>query len=142
MLRSQKDRNPADILAFFSEKGRLSAEEIERMIRESEEYADEDAAIKRKIEALNSLQNILYSMETTVKDKEGAGGKISESDKQTILDAIKQKRDWVDDNGQEASAEDFEDQLAEFQSLTNPIISGLYGQAGGEQETYGSHDEL
>jgi hypothetical protein len=50
----------------------------------------------------------------------------------------------MESNGQEASAEDFEDQLAEFQAIAQPIIAGLYGSAGGAggQESYGSHDEL
>lgn len=113
------------------------------MVREAVEFADEDAAIRKKIEALNSLQNTIFSMESTVKDPEGAGGKLSAEDKQTIMDAIAEKKEWMDSNGQEASAEDFEDQLAEFQGIAQPIIAGLYGAAGGAgQESYGSHDEL
>ena len=121
------------------------------MVREAEEFADEDAAIRKKVEALNSLQNTIFSMESTIfsmestiKDPEGAGGKLSAEDKQSIMDAIAEKKEWMDNNGQEASAEDFEDQLAEFQAIAQPIIAGLYGSAGGAggQESYGSHDEL
>jgi len=122
----------------------LSTDDIERMVREAEEFADEDAAIRKKVEALNSLQNTIFSMESTIKDSEGAGGKLSSDDKQTILDAIAEKKEWMESNGQEASAEDFEDQLSEFQAIAQPIIAGLYGAAGGAggQESYGSHDEL
>jgi len=139
-----KGTGKSESIVITNEKGRLSTDEIERMVREAEEFADEDAAIRRKIEALNSLQNTIFSMESTVKDSEGAGGKLSADDKQTILDAIAEKKEWMESNGQEASAEDFEDQLAEFQAIAQPIIAGLYGSAGGAggQESYGSHDEL
>jgi heat shock protein 5 len=125
-----------------SEKGRLSADDIERMVREAEEFADEDAAIRKKIEGLNSLQNTIFSAESSVKDTEGLGGKISSEDKKTILDAVAEKKEWLEANGQDASAEDFEDQLSEFQSIVQPIFAGTYGSASGGQETYGSHDEL
>ncbi|WWD05089.1 chaperone DnaK [Kwoniella europaea PYCC6329] len=132
-------------ITITNDKRRLSAEEIERMVQEAEEFADEDAAVKKKIEAQNSLQNFVYSMKSQVADKEGLGGKLSEDDKETILSAIKEKTEWLEENPS-AEAEDYEDQLSELQAAVAPITAKLYGGAGGssyddDQQPF-SHDEL
>ncbi|WVW84903.1 chaperone DnaK [Kwoniella bestiolae CBS 10118] len=132
-------------ITITNDKRRLSAEEIERMVQEAEEFADEDAAVKKRIEAQNSLQNFVYSMKSQVADKEGLGGKLSEDDKETILSAIKEKTEWLEENPT-AEAEDYEDQLSELQAAVAPITAKLYGGAGGssyddDQQPF-SHDEL
>ncbi|WWC96320.1 chaperone DnaK [Kwoniella sp. B9012] len=132
-------------ITITNDKRRLSAEEIERMVQEAEEFADEDAAVKKKIEAQNSLQNFVYSMKSQVADKEGLGGKLSDDDKETILSAIKEKTEWLEENPS-AEAEDYEDQLSELQAAVAPITAKLYGGAGGssyddDQQPF-SHDEL
>lgn len=64
-------------------QGRLSEEEIERMVREAEEYAEEDKAVKDRIDARNSLESYLYNMKNLLDDEEkGVAGKISEADKE------------------------------------------------------------
>lgn len=138
-----KATGKSESIVITNEKGRLSADEIERMVREAEEFADEDASFKRRIEALNALQNTVYQMESSLKDEEGLGSKLDASDKKTIQSAIKEKKDWLDANQASATAEDFEEQAAEFQSVIAPIMSNMYGgAAGGDQQAYGSHDEL
>lgn len=138
-----KGTGKSNSIVITNEKGRLSPEEVERMVQEAAEFADEDAAAKKKIEALNSLQNQIFSLESTLKDTE-IGSKLSEDDKEALNNAIAEKKEWLEANGQEASAEDFEDQLSEFQSTVQPIIASVYGAAGGadDDESYGSHDEL
>ena len=72
------------------------------------------------------------------------GGKISEEDKKTLLAAIKEKTEWLEENPS-AEAEDYEDQLSEIQAIAGPISSKLYGGAGGasdEEQVPFSHDEL
>lgn len=69
-------------LCFFFQ-GRLSEEDIERMVREAEEYAEEDKAVKDRIDARNSLESYLYNMKNLLDDEEkGVAGKISEADKE------------------------------------------------------------
>lgn len=141
-----KATGKSESIVITNEKGRLSADEIERMVREAEEFADEDASFKRRIEALNALQNTVYQMESSLKDEEGLGSKLDASDKKSIQAAIKEKKDWLDANQASATAEEFEEQAAEFQSVIAPIMSNMYGGAaggaGGDQQAYGSHDEL
>lgn len=129
-------------ITITNDERRLSPEDIERMVAEAEEFADEDAAIKKKIEAVNGLQNFIFSMKSQVNDAEGLGGKLSADDKKTILAAIKEKSDWLEENPN-AEAEDYEDQLSEIQATVGPITAKLYsGGAGGDDEVPFSHDEL
>jgi len=141
---ADKATGKSESIVITNEKGRLSADEIERMVREAEEYADEDAAFKKRIDALNAFQNAIYSMESQLKDKEGLGSKLDKKDRATIEDEIKDKKQWMEEAMSSATAEDFEDKLAEFQSVISPIVSAMYGAAGGgdEQAPFGSHDEL
>merc|ERR1711957_495693 len=72
--------------------------EIERMVKEAEQFADEDKKTKGRVEAKNSIENYLYSMKNTVEDKKKAGDKISEEDKASILEAVEEGIKWVDGN--------------------------------------------
>jgi len=106
---------------------------------------------KKRIEALNSLSSYVYGLKTQVNDAEGLGGKLSDDDKKTLLDMVKETVEWIDENGASASAEDLEDKLQEVQNVANPITAKLYGGGGStehapgpddEQDPFHSHDEL
>merc|ERR1712159_886794 len=64
--------------------------EIDRMVKEAEQFAEEDKKVKGKVEAKNGLENYLYSMKNTVTDQKKLGEKISEEDKKTVLDAVEE----------------------------------------------------
>lgn len=118
------------------------------MVKEAEEFAAEDDANRKRIEALNSLSTFVYSLKSQINDSEGMGGKIDAADKKTILEAIKETTDWIEENGQSASVDELEEKLQDVQNIVNPITSKLY--AGGdytpgeddEQDPFRSHDEL
>merc|ERR1711861_41270 len=96
-------------ITITNDKGRLSQEDIERMVNEAEEFAEDDKRVRDKIDSRNQLENYVYSMKNTLSDTEkGVADKISEDDKTTIEDALKDVSDWLDDN-QEAEKEDFEE---------------------------------
>jgi heat shock protein 5 len=130
-------------ITITNDKGRLSQEEIERMVREAEEYADEDKLVKEKIDSRNQLENYIYSMKNTVNDESKVGGKISEEDKETITTALNEANDWLDEN-QNADKDEFEAKLKTVQEVCNPIISQLYQQGGmgGGDEDLGDMDDL
>lgn len=140
---NDKGTGKAQSITITNEQRRLSADDIDRMVREAEEFADEDAAIKKKIESQNALQNFVFSLKNQVNDAEGMGGKLSSDDKETILEAIKEKTEWLEEHP-EADAEDYEDQLSELQATVGPITAKLYsGGAGGDDDQVPfSHDEL
>ncbi|KAH0006552.1 hsp70-like protein C, partial [Aureobasidium melanogenum] len=142
-----KGTGKSESITITNDKGRLSAEEIERMVEEAEKYAEEDKATRQRIESRNGLENYAFSLKNQVNDEDGLGGKIDEDDKDTILDAVKQVQDWLDDNAADATAEDFDEQKEKLSNVAYPITSKLYGGAGGaggmpDYDDEPSHDEL
>ncbi|GMK57304.1 hypothetical protein CspeluHIS016_0401380 [Cutaneotrichosporon spelunceum] len=144
---ADKGTGNAESITITNDKRRLTPEDIERMVAEAEEFADEDAAVKKRIEAKNALENFVYTLRGQLKDKESLGGKLDKSDKAELEDALKEKEEWIKDN-QSADAEDYEEQLSELQAAVAPITSKLYegGDAGGsyddDEDSYGHRDEL
>lgn len=149
---ADKGTGKLESITITNEKGRLSKEEIERMVREAEEFASEDDANRKRIEALNSLSSFVYGLKSQLADQSGLGGKLSDDDKKTILATIKEATEWIEENGEAATTDDFEEKLAEIQSVVSPITSKLYADGAGaggsagapedEDEPYFGHDEL
>ena len=79
-----KGTGKSESITITNDKGRLSQEEIERMVQEAEQYADEDKAAREKIEARNALENYAFNLKNQVSDQEGLGGKIEQEDKDTV----------------------------------------------------------
>jgi endoplasmic reticulum chaperone BiP len=147
---SDKGTGKAESITITNDKGRLSQEEIERMVTEAERFAEEDKAVRERIEARNGLENYAYSLKNQVSDKEGMGGKISDEEKTEILDAVKETQSWLDSNAATATTEEFEEQKEKLTEIVTPITSKMYGSSGdhaGGMPDYGddepdSHDEL
>jgi len=110
---SDKGTGKKEQITITNDKGRLSKEEIERMIQDSEKFAEEDKAIKEKIDAKNSFENYIYQMKSSIEDKDKLAEKLSDEDKGTVKDAITDSQDWLNANG-DAEKDDFEDKLKEL----------------------------
>ncbi|KAG0221190.1 hypothetical protein BGW42_008150, partial [Actinomortierella wolfii] len=144
---SDKGTGKTESITIKNDKGRLSEDEIERMIKEAEQFADEDAAIKERIESKNTLENYLYGIKNQVNDDAQLGAKIEAEDKKTILDAVNKQIKWLESEGATASKEQLDEKKEEIEAIVNPITSKLYGSAGGSDlsessEVMPSHDEL
>ncbi|XP_042507324.1 heat shock 70 kDa protein-like [Macadamia integrifolia] len=123
-------------ITITNDKGRLSKEEIEKMVKDAERYKSEDEEVKRKVDAKNSLENYAYNMRNTIKD-EKISGKLDRADKQKIEKAINEAIEWLDGN-QLAEVEELEDKLKELEGLCNPIIAKMYQEGvGGMPEGMG-----
>ncbi|KZV33992.1 hypothetical protein F511_04217 [Dorcoceras hygrometricum] len=116
-------------ITITNDKGRLSKEEIEKMVQDAERYKAEDEDVKKKVEAKNSLENYAYNMRNTVRDEKFAS-KLSSGDKETIEKAVEETIEWLDRN-QLAEVDELEHRLKELESVCNPIISRMY-QGGGD----------
>lgn len=117
-------------ITITNDKGRLSKEEIEKMVQDAEKYKAEDEQVKKKVEAKNSLENYAYNMRNTIKDEKLAQ-KLDQEDKQKIEKAIDETIEWIEGN-QLAEVDEFEYKLKELEGICNPIISKMYqGAAGG-----------
>lgn len=130
VMAVDKGSGASENLVITNDSGRLSKEEIERMIKDAEENEEYDKKVKAKIDAKNSLENYIYSMKNTVEDKEKLAEKLAEEDKTTIQNAIKEHQEWLSANP-EAEQEDYETHLKDLQGICDPIIAKVYKQAGG-----------
>lgn len=143
-----KGTGKSEKITITNDKGRLSQEEIDRMVREAEEFAEEDKKVKERIDARNSLETYVYNMKNQVSDKDKLADKLEEDEKEKIETAVKDALEWLDDN-QSAEKEDYDEKLKEVEAVCNPIITAVYqrsgGAPGGESESAeddDSHDEL
>ncbi|KAI1263210.1 heat shock protein 70 family [Xylariaceae sp. FL1019] len=140
-----KGTGKTETITITNDKGRLTQEEIERMVAEAEKYAEEDKATRERIEARNGLENYAFNLKNQVNDEDGLGGKIDEDDKETILEAVKETTDWLEENAASANTEDFEEQKEKLSGVAYPITSKMYAGAGGEgadDDFDADHDEL
>jgi heat shock protein 5 len=148
-----KGTGKSEQITITADKGRLSEEEIERMVREAEEFAEEDKLVKETIDARNALEGYAFSMRNTITDDDKLGDKISEEDRETIDEAIKETVEWLEDNP-EAEKEEYTEKQEELEAICNPIVTALYqehgGGEGGDDEDFDDdfdedlpdHDEL
>lgn len=150
---TDKGTGNSQSIVITNDKGRLSQEEIDRMVQEAEKYAEEDAMIRDKVLARNDLENYALNLKNQLSDKEsGLASKISDDDKETILEAVKDALDWLDENASDATKEELEEQREALQNVANPIITKLYGQGGSgsatsedeydDEDDYYHHDDL
>lgn len=86
----EKGTGKSETITVTNDKGRLSKEEIEAMIRDAEKFADQDKELKEKIDAKNSLENYIYTMRNTIEDKEKLAEKIDSDDKDKIKEALQE----------------------------------------------------
>ncbi|KAK8502675.1 hypothetical protein V6N12_073163 [Hibiscus sabdariffa] len=142
-----KGTGKSEKITITNDKGRLSQEEIERMVREAEEFAEEDKKVKERIDARNSLETYVYNMKNQINDKDKLADKLEADEKEKVETAVKEALEWLDDN-QSAEKEDYEEKLKEVEAVCNPIITAVYQRSGGApgggttEEDDDSHDEL
>jgi len=126
---ADKSTGKQNKITITNDKGRLSKEEIERMVNDAEKFKAEDDKQKDRISAKNGLESYCFNMKTTIEDDK-VKDKISEDDMKTITDKCDEAIKWLDAN-QLAEVEEFNDKQKEVESVCNPIITKLYQGAGG-----------
>jgi L1 cell adhesion molecule like protein len=124
-----KATNKQNKITITNDKGRLSKDEIEKMVQEAEKYKAEDEKIKARVEAKNALENYCYSMKNTL-NEEQLKDKFSDEDKTTIEDGCKEALQWMEGN-ETASAEEFETKKKDLEAKLSPIMMKVYQGAGG-----------
>jgi len=115
-------------ITIESQKGRLSEEEINKIVEEAERYKEEDSKMKAKVEAKNNLENQAYQIRNSL-DDEKLKEHISEEDREKVKAKVDEIVKWVDDN-QAAELDEFQEKKKELDEVWNPIAMKAY-QAGG-----------
>jgi len=125
----EKSTGKAQKITITNDKGRLSAEEIERMVAEAEKFKAEDERVKEKIEAKNHLENYCHSIKSSIRDEKVASV-LGDSDKKTLEDAVEGALKWLEAHPS-AEKEEFEEQQKALEGKVMPIMSKLGGGGGG-----------
>jgi len=143
-----KGTGKAEKITITNDKGRLTEEEIEKMIKDAEMYADEDKKVKERVDAKNSMDGYLHSMKSATEgsgENKGLSEKLDEDEKEKIMDAIKDGQEWLDSNP-EADAEEIKEKHKEVEGVCAPIVTKHMGGAGSgadaDDEDDDNHDEL
>ena len=125
----EKSTGKNNKIVITNDKGRLSKDDIDRLVKEAEKFKDEDNKVKDRIEAKNSLEQYGYQVRQTIKD-EKLKDKFSEDEKKQIENKVDEVLKWVNDNPA-ASKEEYDAKQKEIEAIFNPIMQKIYQQAGG-----------
>jgi len=128
---ADKAGGKSEKITITNDKGRLSSEDIEKMVADAEKFKAEDDQQKERISAKNGLESYCFNMKSTV-DDDKFKDKISESDRQTISDKCKETIGWLDQN-QMAEIDEYNHKQKEIEGICNPIVSKLYQQGQAPQ---------
>jgi len=116
-------------ITITNDKGRLSKEEIEKMVQDAEKFKADDDVQKQRIDSKNGLESYCFQIKSTL-DEPNLKDKIPESDKTTVMNKVNETISWLDRN-QTAETEEFKDKQKELESVVNPVMQKLYSQQGG-----------
>merc|ERR1711988_1357158 len=128
-----KGTGKSEKITITNDKGRLTEEQIEKMIKEAEQFADEDKKVKERVDAKNAFDGYLHSMRSAAEgsgENKGLSEKMDSDEKEQILDALKDGQSWLDSNP-EADAEEIKEKHKEIEGICAPIVSKYYGAGGG-----------
>ena len=124
----EKGTGKTNQIVITNDKGRLSKEDVERMLAEAEKYKEEDEAEGRRVSAKNGLESYAYSLRNTLSDSK-VDEKLDASDKETLRSEIDKIVLWLDEN-QQATREEYEEHQKELEGVANPIMMKFYGAGG------------
>mmetsp|Transcript_4883 Transcript_4883/g.7846 ORF Transcript_4883/g.7846 Transcript_4883/m.7846 type:complete len:652 (-) Transcript_4883:1190-3145(-) len=132
-----KSTGKSNKITITNDKGRLSKEDIERMVEEAEKYKSEDEKTRQRIEAKNSLENYAYNIRNTIKD-EKLKDKISDEDKQLVEEKVNEILNFIEST-EELEKEEYEEKEKDLKKIADPIIAKLYQQAPGAGNEFNSN---
>jgi len=126
---SDKSSGKSEKITITNDKGRLSKDEIEKMVQDAEKFKADDDLQKDRISSKNALESYCFNMKSAVED-EKLKDKIPDSDRKNIIEKCDEAIKWLDSN-QTAEKDEYDDKLKELEGICNPIMTKLYQQAGG-----------
>ena len=128
-------------ITISNSKGRLSEQEIEKMIRDAKKFADSDRKAKARLEAKQELENLMRSIHSSLGEE--IGKNLDAHEKEEMEEQLSETRKWIDSKkGKSADKEDFADRKKELERIWNPLVSKAYRGGGGEDDqSQGEGDE-
>ena len=118
-----------------NDKGRLTKDEINRMVQDAEKFKDEDEKQRQRVAAKNKLESYVFSVKQSI--DEAKTSVLSSSDKKTVEDACNKELKWLDAN-QSADKDEYDFHYNELSRKCSPILSKLHQSGrGGSGQTSG-----
>merc|ERR1712038_1625113 len=130
---ADKSSGKSNKITITNDKGRLSKEDIEKMVNDAEKYKADDEKAKERVQAKNELESYSYQMKQTIED-EKLKDKISDDDKKVIKEKADETISWLDRN-QTAEKEEFESKKKDLEQVCMPIMTKLYQQGGARRSS-------
>lgn len=124
-----KSTGKKQTITITNDKGRLTKEDIEKMVSDAEKYKAEDEAVAQRVTAKNGYESFAYNLKNSLQD-EKLKDKFEAEDKKTLEDAVEEAIKWLDLN-QMADKEEYDTRQKELEAISNPIMMKIYGAAGG-----------
>lgn len=122
-----KANNHTNNITITNDKGRLSKEQIEEMVKNAEKFKDDDEKIKQRIESKSQLEGIIYSSKSIYTDDNKS---LSDEEKESVKSKVEEIKKWIDEN-QEATKEEYETKFKEFSDFIHPITQKMYNGNNG-----------
>jgi len=124
----EKSKGISNNIQIVNEKGRLSKDEIEKLVQEAEKFKEEDDKLRKKVEAKNNLESLLFNGKNSVNDDK-VKDKISDVDKKSVNDKADELLNWISGNPH-ADTKEYESKIKEFEAVLHPVMQKLGGQGG------------
>ena len=140
---ADKGTGKSEKITITSDGRRHSQEEIDRMVREAEEFAEEDRKVRERVDARNKLETYVYQVRSAV-DGSKMADTMDAEEKEKVEEAVREANEWLDGNA-DAEKEEYEEKLKELEDVCNPVISAVYQRSAGTGEDNNDeddHDEL
>ena len=125
---SEKSTGKSNKITITNDKGRLSKEDIERMVEEAEKYKAEDEAIKSKIEAKGALENYMYQIKSSLTEE--FRGKMDKEDEKNLDEKLKEVQDLLDDTSDIVKKDTYEETRKDLETLFSGILTKVNGAGG------------
>jgi heat shock protein 1/8 len=125
----EKSTGKSNKIVITNEKGRLSKDDVERMVRDAEKYREEDEKLKSIIDSKNSLESYIVNWKNTL-DDEKFKGKIQPEDLTTIQLALDETSKWLEDNQMSSTKDTYDEKQKELENIINPIATKVYQSMG------------
>ena len=117
-------------IVITNDKGRLSKEDIDRLVKDAEPFKEDDMKVKERIEAKNQLEQYAYQVRQTL-NEEKLKGQFSEEEKKSVETKVDEVLKWNNDNPA-ASKEEYDQKVKEIEGIFNPIMQRVYQKMGGQ----------
>ena len=121
----EKGTGKKESITITNDKGRLNKEDIEKMVKEAEEFAKDDQELKEKIESKNQLEALSYQTRSMI-DKPEMKEKLEESDLTKVNTVLNELDSWL--LNEERSKSDYDNKMNELNGVLQPIMMKVYQQ--------------